>query len=103
MPIHDWTRVGAGTFHDFHATWIVEIKRVLNRGILPPGYYAMAEQIAGSLGLDVLTLQATDPEDEPSPHEANGGGAPSESWTPPNVSLSPPTTTDPLHTQPHNH
>ena len=31
--------------------------RVLNRGLLPPGYYALAEQIAGGLGPDVLTLQ----------------------------------------------
>jgi hypothetical protein len=29
----------------------------LNAGRLPPGYYAMAEQIAGGLGPDVLTLE----------------------------------------------
>lgn len=57
MSIHDWTRVGAGTFHDFHATWIIELKRALNTGVLPPDYYAMAEQVAGSIGPDVLTLQ----------------------------------------------
>ncbi|MCI0460616.1 MAG: DUF4058 family protein [Gemmataceae bacterium] len=57
MPIHDWTRVEAGIFHDFHHTWITEIKRALNRGLLPPPYYALAEQIAGGLGPDVLTLQ----------------------------------------------
>jgi hypothetical protein len=56
MPVHDWTRVDAGIFHDFHHTWITEIKRVLNRGLLPPEYYALAEQIAGGLGPDVLTL-----------------------------------------------
>jgi hypothetical protein len=37
MAIHDWTRVTAGTFHDFHQTWLVEIKRALNAGILPSG------------------------------------------------------------------
>ena len=57
MPIHDWTRVDAGIFHDFHATWVIEIKRALNAGLLPPEYYALAEQIAGGLGPDVLTLQ----------------------------------------------
>lgn len=57
MPIHDWTRVDAGTFHDFHHAWIEEIKRALNRGILPKGYYAMAEQVAGGMIPDVLTLQ----------------------------------------------
>ncbi len=56
MPIHDWTRVIAGTFHDFHHEWITTIKRSLNAGLLPSGYYAMAEQIAGGLGPDVLTL-----------------------------------------------
>src|SRR5271168_316512 len=57
MPIHDWTRVDAGIFHDFHHAWIEEIKRALNRGLLPPDHYALAEQIAGGLGPDVLTLQ----------------------------------------------
>jgi hypothetical protein len=60
MPIHDWTRVDAGIFHDFHHTWITEIKRTLNAGLLPPEYYALAEQIAGGLGPDVLTLQRPD-------------------------------------------
>src|SRR5262249_24069207 len=57
MPIHDWTRVDAGIFHDFHHTWIAEIKRALNAGVLPPDYYALAEQVAGGLGPDVLTLE----------------------------------------------
>jgi hypothetical protein len=58
MPIHDWTRVDAGIFHDFHHEWISTIKRALNGGLLPPGHYALAEQIAGGLAPDVLTLQA---------------------------------------------
>jgi hypothetical protein len=36
MPIHDWTRVDAGIFIDFHHAWIKVIKRALNRGRLPP-------------------------------------------------------------------
>jgi hypothetical protein len=56
MPIHDWTRVPAGTFHHFHHSWIEEIARALNRGLLPRGYYAMSEQITGGMGPDVLTL-----------------------------------------------
>lgn len=58
MPIHDWTRVTAGIFHDFHHEWISTIKRALNAGLLPPGYYALAEQITGGMGPDVLTLEA---------------------------------------------
>ena len=23
MPIHDWTRLEAGDFHDFHQCWVV--------------------------------------------------------------------------------
>ncbi len=60
MPVHDWTRVSDGAFHDFHYSWVLEIKRALKRGILPEGYYVMAEQLGGDLGApDVLTLQAT--------------------------------------------
>jgi hypothetical protein len=57
MPIHDWTRVDAGIFHHFHQGWIDDLSRALNRGLLPPDHYALAEQIAGGLGPDVLTLQ----------------------------------------------
>ena len=64
MPIHDWSKVSAGTFHDFHQTWIIEIKRALNSGVLPAGFYAMAEQVAGGWGPDVLTLEAPGNGDE---------------------------------------
>ena len=57
MPIHDWARVDAGIFHHFQLEWIGDLSRVLNRGLLPPDYYALAEQIAGEFGPDVLTLQ----------------------------------------------
>src|SRR5437762_3908580 len=70
MPIHDWTRVSAGTWHAFHLSWISEIQLALNGGILPPDYYAQAEQIAGPFGPDVLTLQANE---SPAPG-ANGAG-----------------------------
>jgi hypothetical protein len=29
MPIHDWTRVDAGIFHDFHQSWVPEIARIV--------------------------------------------------------------------------
>src|SRR5205823_4848476 len=77
MPIHDWTRVEAGIFHDFHHAWIEEIKRALNGGLLPDAYYALAEQHAAGFGPDVLTLQGgrTD-EDDGGPEGApvSGGG-----------------------------
>jgi hypothetical protein len=57
MPMHDWTRVDAGIYDDFHHEWISEVKRALNRGFLPADYYALAEQVAAGFGPDVLTLQ----------------------------------------------
>ena len=83
MPIHDWTRVDAGIFHDFPTTWITEVKRALNRGILPANYYALAEQIAGKVGPDVLTLQATAVEGAES--SGDKGGATSVTAAPPAV------------------
>lgn len=57
MPVHDWSRVSAGTFHDFHNSWITHLKETLNGGILPAGFYAMSEQRAGEVVADVLTLK----------------------------------------------
>jgi hypothetical protein len=54
MPIHDWRRVGAGIFHHFHQRWISTIGDALNAGLLPAGYYALAEQVVGDMGPDVL-------------------------------------------------
>lgn len=57
MPVHDWTRVKAGVFHHFHHSWIEEIQRALNGGLLPRDFYAMAEQRTGMFGPDVLALE----------------------------------------------
>lgn len=74
MPIHDWTRVSAGTWHAFHLSWIAEIQLALNGGLLPPDYYAQAEQIAGPMGPDVLALQEiVIPSAGPASPERNGG------------------------------
>jgi len=73
MPIHDWTRVPAGIFHDFHHAWIEEIKRYLNRGRLPDGYYALAEQLTGRLGPDVLALHLPQTNGSQQPRSADGG------------------------------
>jgi hypothetical protein len=72
MPIHDWRSVDAGIFHAFHHSWIEEIQRALNRGLLPPEYYALPEQIASGLGPDVLSLQKPGTE-AVSPEEPRGG------------------------------
>ncbi|MBY0459658.1 MAG: hypothetical protein K2V38_20250 [Gemmataceae bacterium] len=44
MPIHDWTRLPSGLFHDFHQARSIEIRNALNRGLLPKDLYALVEQ-----------------------------------------------------------
>jgi Protein of unknown function (DUF4058) len=74
MPVHDWTKVDAGIFHAFHHEWITEIGRALNRGILPPDYYALPEQQAAGFGPDILTLHG--PEMPAGPGEKPPGHGP---------------------------
>ena len=71
MPVHDWTRVSAGVFHDFHHGLVAALKRRLNGGLLPDGYYAFAERNVGRLVPDVLTLQA-EPSGLPAPAASAG-------------------------------
>ena len=71
MGVHDWTKVDAGVFHDFHTVWIGNIRTALN-GRLPEGYYALAEQHAGETIADILTLH-TAPEGHV-PEMVGGGG-----------------------------
>ena len=62
MPLHDWTRVSAGIYHNFHQDWTIEICRTLNGGILPPGYYAMADQRVSGPEADLVALRLRGPE-----------------------------------------
>jgi hypothetical protein len=87
MPIHDWTRVSAGTFHDFHNAWITELRNALNGGLLPTGYYAQGEQWAGKMNADVLTLHAGTPNAATSGDMTpTGGGITVVEEAPPRVS-----------------
>jgi hypothetical protein len=67
MPIHDWTRVRANRFHDFHQRWTVEISNELNAGRLPAGYFAMVEQQTGGPEPDVIALELSPPADPRAP------------------------------------
>lgn len=96
MPMHDWTRVPAGIFHAFHNTWIGDLQKALNAGLLPRDYYALGEQQSGDIGPDIITLHAHNREayDQPAPyHEssvsegAKHGGAVALADHPPNVSV----------------
>ncbi len=61
MPVHDWTRVDAGVFHSFHGAWITHLMGSCNGGLLPAGYYALAEQHASKRIADILTLELSEP------------------------------------------
>jgi hypothetical protein len=74
LGIHDWTRVDAGTWHSFHYSWIAEIKRFLNGGTLPQGYYAEAEKPAPPIVPDILALQEAADEIMADVEEDTGGG-----------------------------
>lgn len=58
MPIRDWTRVHARIFHRFHERWVGAITDALNQRLLPPDYYALAEQQGAGFDPDVLTFPA---------------------------------------------
>jgi Protein of unknown function (DUF4058) len=55
MPVHDWTRVDDSIFHDFHTVWLVLLRLNLG-GMLPTGYYILAEQKALGFGPDNLAM-----------------------------------------------
>ncbi len=69
MPIHDWSRVDAGIFHDFHIGWIGELRTLLNEELLPDPYYALAESVVGEAIPDVLALEERQLSGNESPHQ----------------------------------
>ena len=73
MPVHDWTRVPAGIFHDFHQSWVIRLRDSLNEGRLPAGYYALAEQRTGGREPDVVTLESFEPTSDWTPSSSGGG------------------------------
>ena len=58
MPIHDWTRISSGGFHNFHQNWTIEIYRTLNRGLLPLGYTAFTDLRVEGLEPDVVAIRS---------------------------------------------
>jgi hypothetical protein len=80
MPMHDWTRVDAGIYHHFHGRWLYAVAAALNEGVLPTGYYALADQVVQPFEPDVVSFR-TDPDAGPPP----GGNR--RSSTPPAVGV----------------
>lgn len=80
MPIHDWSLVDASIFYSFHVSWTVELHRVLNRGLLPPNYYALTETIGRPDGTLFQTFQQ--PANDPIIIEETRGGVDRETMPP---------------------
>ena len=74
MPVHNWNTIFAGAFHDFHQSWVIEIRNRLNSGLLPDGYYSAAEQVTGGRNPDVVTLEEESGADILPPGSRNEGG-----------------------------
>lgn len=88
MPVHDWTRVGAGTFHGFHTTWAALLGIRLNE-ILPNEYYAMVENRAFGWEPDVVTLGRNGP-DSVNGSERSSNTATHESHAALSLAIAPP-------------
>src|SRR5262249_21722775 len=55
MPMHDWTRVPAGTYHDFHCKWLADLSNRLNTGLLPDDHESRVEAVlTGTTGDNVV-------------------------------------------------
>ncbi len=66
MPIHDWTHVSPGGYHNFHQDWTIEIYRALNRGLLPPGFTAYTDLRVSGWAPGVIAIDTE--------HRASPGG-----------------------------
>ncbi len=97
MPIHDWTRVDHGTFHDFHQGWAPQIRSALNNGLLPPDYEAKVEQHTDDGIPDVLALRLTAPSggNGTGAHPGQPGGLSTVAVAPPKVSFTSEFASDP--------
>ncbi|MBY0513931.1 MAG: DUF4058 family protein [Gemmataceae bacterium] len=65
MPMHDWTRVEPNDYHTFHLLWLASLATALNNGVLPDGYFAMAEHTSPPIVPDVITLTTPDADAAP--------------------------------------
>lgn len=71
--MHDWTRIDPNDYHHFHGRWIFAIADALNGGLLPEGYFALAEHTTPPIIPDVVTL--TMPEADPlNTYSSSDGG-----------------------------
>src|SRR5262245_21593608 len=90
MPLLDHFRPPiseARPWESFHTAWAAGIMRILNRRVLPPGYFAGAQVQVGRVEADVPTFERH--EAPVGPPSGNGGVA-VETWAPPTATLTMP-------------
>lgn len=95
MPMHDWTRVDHGSYHDFHQSWANAIRGALNRGLLPSGYEAKVEQHTDDGIPDVLALRVKPPANGNGAGDRAPSGLATATLAPPKVSFTSEFVTDP--------
>lgn len=62
MALHDWTGAHDSAWHNFHQAWLVFMAGALNRGVLPEGFLARAEEYVGPYEADVLAVDLSSSE-----------------------------------------
>src|SRR5438552_18106817 len=86
MPLLDHFNPPLSRTHpwrSFHGAWAAAMARLLNRGILPPGYYAVPlVDRAGPVEIDVAALREDETPDAP------GVSTATQTWAPPAPGLS---------------
>ena len=91
MPIHNWPRAEAGTFHAFHNAWVASLQKALNSGLLPDGYYALGEPVAfpakERIGPDVLAVEMPLPDATANGPARKMGGAIAVADAPPRLQV----------------
>ena len=74
-------------WESFHASWATEMMAALNRGVLPPGYFAETQVHIGSrVEIDVASFEQEDPTST-----IVDGGVAVQTWSPPLATLVMPT------------
>ena len=69
MPIHDWSRVDANLFHDFHQTWTINIRNALSLAEYavkrPVTHMEIFATLYTNIGLNLRSVREFDPNGRP--------------------------------------
>ena len=62
MGVHDWSKVPTDEWPSFHTSWLSELHKSLNRGLLPAGHESFLERSVGVTPdlMDVELYESTD-------------------------------------------